>query len=168
MCHSGSCKLNFVWFYKLSATKLYIKVLITVNTQNIGFSTRKVLNVCYFYVLNVHLGGLLFMKFNVTENIKYFLSHFIYSLISIYTYSSAWNLFMISKQIEELKTLIIWVILVADVYALCYTVILRTFSKKIIYWYLKWINFYLSTLNYKYNSIVVLIQKWVDIFGFMK
>ena len=168
MCHSGSCKLNFVWFFKLSATKLYIKVLITVNTQNIGFSTRKVLNVCYFYVLNVHLGGLLFMKFNVTENIKYFLSHFIYSLISIYTYSSAWNLFMISKQIEELKTLIIWVILVADVYALCYTLILCTFSKKYIYWYLKWINFYLSTLNYKYNSIVVLIQKWVDIFGFMK
>ena len=168
MCHSGSCKLNFVWFYKLSATKLYIKVLITVNTQNIGFSTRKVLNICYFYVLNVHLGGLLFMKFNVTENIKYFLSHFIYSLTSIYTYSSAWNLFMISKQIEELKTLIIWVILVADVYTLCYTVILHTFSKKIIYWYLKWINFYLSTLNYNYNSIVVLIQKWVDIFGFMK
>ena len=27
------------------------------------------LNVCYFFVLNVHLGDLLFMKFNVTENI---------------------------------------------------------------------------------------------------
>ena len=70
------------------------------------------------------------MKFNVTENIKYCLSHFICSLISIYTYSSAWNLFMMSKQTEYVKKMIIWVILVPDVYVLCYTVILHTFSKK--------------------------------------
>ena len=71
------------------------------------------------------------MKFNVTENIKYCLSHFTYLLISIYTYSSAWNLFMMSKQTEFVKKMIIWVILVADVYVLCYTVILHTFSKNI-------------------------------------
>ena len=89
--------------------------LITVNTQDIGSSARKVFDVRFFYVLNVHLGGLLFMKFNVTENIKYCLSHFVCSLISIYTYSSAWNLFM-SKQTEKVKKMINWVILVADVY----------------------------------------------------
>ena len=70
------------------------------------------------------------MKFNVTQNIKYCLRHFIYSLISIYTYSSAWNLFMMSKQTEYVKKMIIWVILVPDVYVLCYTVILHTFSNK--------------------------------------
>ena len=69
------------------------------------------------------------MKFNITENIKYCLSHFINSLISIYTLS-ALNLFMMSKQTEFVKKMIIWVILVADVYVLCYTVILHTFSKK--------------------------------------
>ena len=90
--------------------------LITVNTQIIGFSSRKVLNVCYFYVLNIHLGGLLFMKFNVTENIKYCLSHFICSLISICTCSSAWNLFMMSKQTKKVKKMINWVVLVADIY----------------------------------------------------
>ena len=116
--HSGSCKLNFVWFYELSLTKFYIQgfKLITVNKQNIGFSTRKVLNVRYFYVLSKHLGGLLFMKFNVTENIKYCLGHFICLLIRIYTYSSAWNLIAMSKQTEKL---IIWVTLVADVYVQC-------------------------------------------------
>ena len=43
------------------------------------------------------------MKFNVTQNMKYCLSHFIYPLISIYTYSSAWNFFMMSKQTEYVK-----------------------------------------------------------------
>ena len=33
-----------------------------------GFSVKKVINIRYFYVLNVDLGGLLFMKFNITEN----------------------------------------------------------------------------------------------------
>ena len=41
--------------------------LITVNTKKIGFSIKTLLNVYNFYVLHVHLGGLLFMKFNVTE-----------------------------------------------------------------------------------------------------
>ena len=100
------------------------------------------LNVRYFYILNAHLGGLLFMTFNVTENIKYCLSHFLCSLISIYTYSSAWNLFMTSKQTEKVKKNDKWVILVADVYAhilQCYRLILHTFSEK-KYWYLKWVN----------------------------
>ena len=44
--------------------------LITVNKQDLGFSARKVLNVRYFYVLNVHLGGVFSMKFNVTKNEK--------------------------------------------------------------------------------------------------
>ena len=68
--------------------------LIPVNTQHKSFSTRKVLNVRYFNMLNVYLGGLLFMKFNVAENIRYCLSHFICLLISIYTNSFAWNLFI--------------------------------------------------------------------------
>ena len=92
------------------------KVLNVLNAQKIGFSVRKVLNVRYFFVLNVRLGGLLFIKFNATENIRYCLNHFICSLISINTYSSASNLFVMSKQTEKAKKLINWVILVADIY----------------------------------------------------
>ena len=90
--------------------------LITFNAQKIGFGVRKVLNVRYFFVLNVRLGGLLFIKFNATENIKYCLNHFICTLISIYTNSSASNLFVMSKQNEKVKKLINWVILMADIY----------------------------------------------------
>ena len=95
-----------------------------------------VFNVRYFYVLNVHLDGLLFMKFHVTEKIKYCLSHFICSFISIYTYSSVLKLFMMLKQTKKVKKLINWVILVADVYV-CYTLMLRVnftqiFRKKYI------------------------------------
>ena len=134
MSHSGR-KLNFVWFYELSATKFYIQGFeswLTVNTQIIGFSSRKVLNVCYFYVLNVHLGGLLFMKFNVTENIKYCLSHFICSLISICTCSSAWNLFMMSKQIKKVKKMINWVVLVADICVMLHVNFTQIFRKNIL------------------------------------
>ena len=45
------------------------------------------------------------MKFKVTENIKYCVSHFICSLISIYIYSFAGKLFM-SKQSKKVKILI--------------------------------------------------------------
>ena len=103
--------------------------LITVNTQNIGFSARKVLNVCYFYVLKLCLGGLPFMKFKVTENIKYCLSHFLCSLIIIYTYSSAWNLFMMLQQTEKWKKLISWVILVADIYIYIYIMLHIKFTQ---------------------------------------
>ena len=61
------------------------------------------------------------------------------SLISIYTYSSAWNLFM-SKQTEKVKKLKNWVILVADIYIQCYALILQKFSEKKKYWYLNWVN----------------------------
>ena len=112
MSHSGSCNLNFVWFMNCQSLSSRFWKLITVNTKKIDFSTRKVLNVCYFYVLNVYLGGLLFTKFNVTENMQYCVSHFICSLISIYIYLSAQNLFMNQK----LKKLINLVILTVDVY----------------------------------------------------
>ena len=146
--------------------------LIPVNTQHIGFSTRKVLNVRYFNMLNVYLGGLLFMKFNVTENMRYCLSHFICLLISIYTNSFAWNLFICQNKpkkwkIDKLSHIggrHICIMLPLNLTPFCF--------KK--YWYFKESTevFYLFTLYYRYNTTVIFIQEWdirmADIFGFIK
>ena len=126
--------------------------LITANTQNIGFSTRKVF-MCYFYVLNVHLGGLIFMKFNVTEKIKYCLSHFICSLISIYTYPSAWNLFMMSKQTKRVKKKYDKLSHIGG-WRICLMLhdnFTQIFKKNILISQVSQLEaFYLSALNYKY------------------
>ena len=103
-------------------------------------STRKVFSVCYFYALHVHLGGLLFMIFQVTENMKHCVSHFICSLISIYTYSSLWKLFMMSKQTKKVKKndklshIGGWLMCV-----ILHVNFTHIFRKK-IYCYLNWVN----------------------------
>ena len=91
------------------------------------------LNVRYFYMLNLML--------NVSENIKYCLSHFICSLISIYTcMKSAWNLFMMSKQTEKVKKndklglISGWRMCI-----MLHVNFTKIFRKK-IYCYLKWVN----------------------------
>ena len=62
------------------------------------------LNVHYFSVLKVQLGGLLFMKFKVNENRKYCVSQFICSLISIYTFHLHESFFdLMSKQTKDVK-----------------------------------------------------------------
>ena len=119
---------------------LQVLKLITVNTQNIGFKTKKVLNLCLLLCVKCMFKWHTFHKFNVTENIKYCLSHFICSLISIYTYSSARNLFMTSKQTEKVKKteklshIGSWIICV-----MLHINFIEIFRK--IYWYLKWVNY---------------------------
>ena len=68
-----------LWFYELSATKLYTQDFENwlLSIHKTVFSTRQVLNVHYLYVLIVRLGGLLFMKFKMSGNIKFCLSHFL-------------------------------------------------------------------------------------------
>ena len=118
--------------------------LITANTKNIGFSTRKVLNVlllcvkCTFRWLNFH--------------VKYCLSHFICSLISIYTYPSAWNLFIMSKQTERVKKndklshIGGWRICL-----MLHDNFMQIFKKNILISQVSQLEaFYLSALNYKY------------------
>ena len=99
------------------------------------------LDVYNFCMLNVHLGVLLFMKFNVTENKQYGISHFICSLISIYTYSSWWNLFIRSKKKlklnknDKLTHIGGWRICIMQ------HIDFGLFFGKKTSWYLKWVNY---------------------------